>query len=46
MESAFDAARMADMPSAVPDLHDVGQAGIIVREPGKKLPHREPAKLL
>ncbi len=34
------------MPEAVPGLHDVGQAGILVGEAGEKLAYREPPKLL
>src|SRR5208282_695050 len=38
-------ARLADMPQAVADFHDVSQASVIVREPGEELTDREPAEI-
>jgi hypothetical protein len=44
VEGAFDAARITDVPLAIADLHDVGQASIVIREAFEKLPNRELAE--
>src|SRR4051794_22684916 len=41
VECAFNTALSAVVPLTMANLHDVGQAGVIVREPSKEFPHCE-----
>jgi hypothetical protein len=45
VERAIDAALAADVAQPVPDLHHVGQARAIVREPGEELTNSQLSKV-
>src|SRR5438270_189560 len=46
VEGAFHAAGAAHMPLAVPDFHDVGETGVVIREAGEKLADSQPPELV